>query len=61
MAHSMGGLVAREYTQSADYENDIDQLIFLGTPHRGSPKDYLAWEAGRSPEIISRQRCKELL
>ena len=46
VAHSMGGLVARVYAQSADYDNDIDQLIFLGTPHRGAPKDYLTWEAG---------------
>ncbi|MEK7642551.1 MAG: hypothetical protein AAB392_02020 [Patescibacteria group bacterium] len=46
VAHSMGGLVARSYAQSVDYENDIDQLIFLGTPHRGAPKDYLTWEAG---------------
>ncbi|MEK7117824.1 MAG: hypothetical protein AAB861_03570, partial [Patescibacteria group bacterium] len=46
VAHSMGGLVARSYAQSPDYQNDIDQLIFLGTPHRGAPKDYLVWEAG---------------
>lgn len=46
IAHSMGGLVARAYAQSSDYENDIDQLIFLGTPHRGAPEDYLTWEAG---------------
>lgn len=49
VAHSMGGLVARYYAQSEDYQDDIDQLIFLGTPHRGSPKDYLAWEAGEFP------------
>lgn len=47
VAHSMGGLVARQYVQSADaYENDIDQLIFLGTPHLGAPKAYLMWEGG---------------
>ncbi len=48
VAHSMGGLVARAYIQSVDYDNDVDQLIFLGTPHRGSPKAYLQWEAGES-------------
>jgi len=46
VAHSMGGLVAREYIQSGQYQHDVDQLIFLGTPHKGSPKDYLTWEAG---------------
>ncbi len=46
VAHSMGGLVAREYVENGDYKNDIDQLIFLGTPQKGSPKSYLMWEAG---------------
>lgn len=46
VAHSMGGLVTRAYAQSAEYGNDIDQIVFLGTPHRGAPEDYLVWEAG---------------
>lgn len=48
-AHSMGGLVARAYIEEiggTQYENIIDQLITLGTPHRGSPEAYLKWEAG---------------
>lgn len=45
VAHSMGGLVARYYIQNI--KNDtVDQLIFLGTPHLGAAKAYLAWEAG---------------
>lgn len=48
VAHSMGGLVARSYIQSFDYDSDVDQLIFLGTPHKGAPKAYLQWEAGES-------------
>ncbi|MFH0712813.1 MAG: PxKF domain-containing protein [Candidatus Jorgensenbacteria bacterium] len=48
IAHSMGGLVARQYIQSGSYQNDIDQLIFLGTPHIGAPKAYFAWEGGTS-------------
>ena len=44
IAHSMGGLVARYYIENNYYGNDIDQLIFLGTPHRGAPKSYLTWE-----------------
>ena len=46
IAHSMGGLVARQYIQSIDYGNDVDQIIFLGTPHKGSQQSYLRWEAG---------------
>jgi len=49
VAHSMGGLVARAYIQSVDYDDDVDQIIFLGTPHKGAPKDYLTWEAGEFP------------
>jgi len=49
VAHSMGGLVAREYIQSDQYQHDVDQVIFLGTPHKGSPKAYLQWEAGEFP------------
>jgi len=44
VAHSMGGLIARQYIQSVDYDQDIDQLIFLGTPHLGAPKAYLMSE-----------------
>jgi pimeloyl-ACP methyl ester carboxylesterase len=52
VAHSMGGLVARAYIQSADYDQDVDQMIFLGTPHKGAPTTYLKWEAGEiSPDI----------
>lgn len=46
ITHSMGGLVARAYIQSNDYGDDVDQLIFLGTPHKGSTKAYLTWEGG---------------
>lgn len=49
VAHSMGGLVARQYIESDDYQNDIDQLIMLGTPNIGAPEDYLTWEGGEIP------------
>jgi len=49
IAHSMGGLAAREYIQSGQYQNDVDQMIFLGVPHRGSAESYLTWEAGEFP------------
>ncbi|MFA6383652.1 MAG: hypothetical protein WCX17_04510 [Parcubacteria group bacterium] len=47
VAHSMGGLLTREYIESGNYQNDIDQLVTLGTPQTGSPEDYLAWEGGK--------------
>ena len=67
VAHSMGGLVARQYVQSDDYEQDVDQLIFLGTPHLGAPKAYLMWEGGefgaglrdRALEFILEQEAVE--
>ena len=46
VAHSMGGLVARAYVELLDYEDDIDQLIFLGVPHKGATSSYLTWEGG---------------
>ncbi len=46
VAHSMGGLLAREYIESDDYDDDVDQLITVGTPQLGAPKDYIKWEAG---------------
>jgi hypothetical protein len=54
VVHSMGGLVARSYIQSDNYENDVNQLIFLGTPHLGAPASYLTWEGGEvTPSIFS--------
>jgi len=46
VAHSMGGLVARAYIQSEDYDDEVDQLITLGTPHYGLSDAYLPWEGG---------------
>ena len=63
VAHSMGGLVARQYIEGGDYGDDIDQLITLGTPETGSPKAYLIWEAGeftRSPSDILIQKALSL-
>ena len=46
VAHSMGGLLVREYIESNYYQNDIDQFVTLGTPHNGAPEDYLVWDGG---------------
>jgi len=62
VAHSMGGLVARAYVELLDYENDIDQLIFLGTPHNGSTRSYFTWEAGEiGPDPADKIKKKVLL
>ncbi len=36
VAHSMGGLVVKEYIRNHEANHGIDKLIFLGTPHLGS-------------------------
>ncbi|KKR44438.1 MAG: PGAP1 family protein [Candidatus Moranbacteria bacterium GW2011_GWC1_45_18] len=46
VAHSMGGLLARQYIESDDYQDDVRQLITVATPHLGAPKVYVKWEAG---------------
>jgi len=46
VAHSMGGLVARSYLESDSYSNDVNRVVFMGTPHLGSAKSYPTWEAG---------------
>ncbi len=46
IAHSMGGLVARSYIESAAYAGDVHALVQIATPNAGSPSAYAAWEAG---------------
>lgn len=54
IGYSMGGLIARYYIENelfledSDGLNniDVDQVIFLATPHLGSTKSYLTWEGG---------------
>ena len=46
IAHSMGGLIARAYIQSADYNYDINRFIMLGTPNLGSSEMYFLYEGG---------------
>ena len=46
IAHSMGGLIAREYIQSADYKNDVRKFAMVGVPNKGASAPYYIWEAG---------------
>jgi pimeloyl-ACP methyl ester carboxylesterase len=46
VAHSMGGLIAREYISSTRQEN-VGSCVFIATPHKGDSR--LAGIAGRIP------------
>lgn len=61
IGHSMGGLVARQYIERDAYAGDVDQLIFLATPHLGSPKAYMMWEAGEFGLDIRSRLMKDYL
>lgn len=37
LAHSMGGLIAREYIRNAERAKKVHTLVELGTPHAGTP------------------------
>jgi len=49
IAHSQGGIVSRTYIQGSSYENDVDTLVTVGSPHMGTPKAYYPWEGGEAP------------
>jgi pimeloyl-ACP methyl ester carboxylesterase len=46
VAHSMGGLVTRQYIQSAEYADDVNKLAMLGTPNHGSHMSYRLYYRG---------------
>lgn len=50
VAHSMGGLLARAYIQSAHYRSDVRKLALVGTPNQGSPNGYYLWQGGQPLE-----------
>lgn len=60
VAHSMGGLLARQYIESDAYGNDVNQLITLGTPNKGAPEAYLKWEAGEGFFTITDKVAEKL-
>jgi hypothetical protein len=49
VAHSFGGLLARSYVQSSQYQGDVVSVTEIGTPNEGSVKVYPVWEAGELP------------
>lgn len=50
VAHSMGGILARDYIQGTQYNDDVDDLILIGTPNRGASDAYITWEGGEFPD-----------
>ena len=49
VAHSMGGLLVRDYIQSAKYEErgkDIEKFLMVGTPNKGAAAPYYMWFGG---------------
>lgn len=59
VAHSMGGLITREYIRRQNASgrvSKVTQLVTLGTPHHGS--DFLAWalEKGRGLDLECAKR-----
>ncbi len=55
IAHSMGGLVARTYVESALYRGDVAQVTMLGTPQAGLDlwHGYLLRQVVRKPSMPS--------
>lgn len=49
VAHSYGGLVARAYIQSSDYQGDVQDLVQLGSPNQGVMQVYPLWEGAQIP------------
>ncbi|MDO8512641.1 MAG: alpha/beta fold hydrolase, partial [bacterium] len=49
VAHSMGGLLARAYIQSNNYQDDVNKIVMMGTPNKGSTEAYVVWEGGIYP------------
>lgn len=50
MAHSMGGLVLRNYLLNPDYADKVARAITLGTPYWGAPKAHTPLLASKSNE-----------
>lgn len=51
IGHSLGGLVARTYLQN-NPDHPVDQLLTLGSPHKGAPKVYYLWEGGQIEKAL---------
>ena len=53
VAHSMGGLLTRQYLQSIDYRVDINKFITLNTPHSGSQGANLLMDISSGVDVLN--------
>jgi pimeloyl-ACP methyl ester carboxylesterase len=63
LAHSMGGLLTREYIRQNPEDHSIDKVVTVATPWLGSPEAILAIEQGESdfpPVVVTPQVFKAL-
>lgn len=49
IGHSLGGILARTYIQGSLYNNDVQNLIMMGTPNSGAVNAYYFWSGGQVP------------
>lgn len=49
VGHSLGGLVARSYSQKYGNEK-VNKIVSVGSPHNGAIQSYLAWAGGEIHE-----------
>lgn len=56
IAHSMGGIVVRDYIQSKYYKHDVRRFAMAGTPNQGSDTSYYIWEGGDpiTPDLLAK-------
>jgi pimeloyl-ACP methyl ester carboxylesterase len=60
IAHSMGGLLARQALAEPGFDADVRSVITMGTPFFGSPKTLLMLSSGDN-EIVPRARARRLV
>lgn len=58
IAHSFGGLIAKQYLSNSENAAKVNQLIFIGTPHLGAPKALKALRYGDNLDVKIIDGCK---
>ncbi len=58
VAHSFGGLIAKQYLSSLANAANVGQVIFVGTPHLGAPKALKALRYGDNLDVKIIDGCK---
>lgn len=58
VAHSMGGMIAKQYLMNEANAANVKNLVFVGTPHLGAPKALKALRYGDNMEVFVIDGCK---